>query len=48
LQLSKIGVPWDVIIGMDATERRGFCIAGGIVEGGTFDWSEHRWKKPDA
>lgn len=32
---------------MDDIERRGFCIAAGIVEGSNFDWAAHTWKKPN-
>jgi hypothetical protein len=30
---------------MDDIERRGFCIAAGVVEGGKFDWNGMRWEK---
>ncbi len=32
-------------MGMDDIERRGFCIAAGIAEGGVFDWHGLRWEK---
>lgn len=42
--LAKAGVPWDVIMGMDDTERRGFCIAAGMADGNKFDWNMMSWK----
>ncbi len=47
LLLAKNGVPWDVVMDLDDIERRGFCIAAGIVEGGTFDWNVLSWRKPN-
>jgi hypothetical protein len=32
---------------MDDIERRGYCIAAGIVEGGEFDWNGLKWKRPN-
>ncbi len=43
--LTKNGVPWDVVMNLDAVERRGFCIAAGIIDGGTFDWNTLRWER---
>ena len=48
LVLTGKGVPWDVVMDMDAAERRGFCIASGIVDGGVFNWNSREWKKPNA
>jgi len=44
--LTKHGVPRDVVMELDAVERRGFCIAIGIIDGGKFDWNALRWEKP--
>jgi hypothetical protein len=41
------GVPWDVAMEMDETERRAFCIAKGTAEGGVFDWNALTWKSPN-
>lgn len=44
MRLLDLNVPWDVIMGMDRIERQGFCIAGGLVHGGEFDWRTKTWK----
>lgn len=48
LTLARNGVPWDVIMELDATERSGMCVAVGQLEGVEYDWKTGKWIRPNA
>lgn len=47
LYLVKNGVPFDVAFSLDDIEATAFLIILHEMDGGTFDWSEMRWRRRD-
>lgn len=43
----KNGVPFDVAFSLDAEDRLNMVVIFGTFEGGSFDWSELRWRGKD-
>jgi hypothetical protein len=45
LYLCRNGVPFDVAFSLTPEDRLAFVVAIGRLDGGSFDFTRHRWKE---